>query len=70
MVFLFSFLSVTCGIILVDTSGSVSLASDGMVTIAMFNCSDGYTLVGDATLRCNTDGNWNNAFPICGKHLA
>ena len=38
-------------------------------TIATYNCSSGYQLVGGSSLRaCGADGEWNRTAPSCGKY--
>ena len=38
-------------------------------TIATYNCSSGYQLVGGSLLRaCGANGKWNGTAPSCGKH--
>ena len=37
-------------------------------TIATYNCSSGYQLVGGSSLRaCGANGEWNGTAPSCGK---
>ena len=38
-------------------------------TIATYNCSSGYQLVGGSLLRiCGANGQWNGTAPSCGKY--
>ena len=40
-------------------------------TIATYNCSSGYQLVGGSSLRaCGADGEWNGTASSCGKYRA
>ena len=32
-----------------------------------FKCESGYSLIGDAVLRCENDGRWNTSSPVCKK---
>ena len=42
---------------------STSLRSFG--TVVDYSCNDGYQLVGEQTLTCNTDRSWNASSPSC-----
>ena len=44
------------------------MATDGMVTTVTFSCMTGYTLIGDGSLTCDQNGNWENLLPTCGKY--
>ena len=38
-------------------------------TIATYNCSSGYQLVGGSSMRaCGANGEWNGTAPSCGKY--
>ena len=56
-----------CEILHIDTSGNVSMVTDGMVTEAMFWCLGGYHIEGTSSLLCTVNGNWNGQIPICSK---
>lgn len=32
-----------------------------------YKCIQGYSLLGNSTLRCNSDGNWDASLPICNE---
>ena len=58
-------------------NGQVTVTPDGMATVdtdlcavATYACSEGYSLVGDATRTCQANGQWDGAEPSCEcKHL-
>ena len=48
-------------------NGSIEEFNFGNTSQAIFKCNSGFTLVGDQTLTCATDGSWNASFPFCGN---
>ena len=46
---------------------TVDVQTDGVATIATFNCIEGYTLVGAASVECKQSGAWNLTTPTCSK---
>ena len=48
--------------------GSVSVTSDGILSVARFACDVGHTLVGERLLTCNASGFWNSSVPICSMY--
>ena len=66
--FFFLFLStVKCDDIPRLRNGSIEEFNFGNSPQAIFKCDIGFTLVGDQTLTCATDGSWNTSFPFCGN---
>ena len=61
------FRSVTdCGIISGPGNGSVDTSSGTTyLSVAIFSCDLGYTMIGDATSTCQATELWNNAPPLC-----
>ena len=47
--------------------GTVSLSTDGVMTLASFTCETGYTMSGDSSISCRSDGTWNVSQPLCSK---
>ena len=45
--------------------GQVNITGTQLGQIAIFRCDHGYRLVGQASLVCETGGQWNNAPPAC-----
>ena len=62
---------VQCGGLGDPPNGEVSL--DGVVfgSQAVYNCSAGYNLFGDAARSCEADGRWSGSQPACegDQHL-
>ena len=56
-----------CEISNIDTSGNVTIVTDGMVTAAKFSCLSGYHIEGTSSLHCSVNGDWNGQTPICSK---
>jgi hypothetical protein len=51
----------------VPGNGSAVVSAEGDRVI--FSCDVGFTMVGSATLVCNTDGTgWNGTVPSCGEN--
>ncbi len=62
----FIILAVDCGKPVSITNGDVSYPSTIIDSLATYNCNDGYTLVGgDATVKCNENGDWEGPLPAC-----
>ncbi|XP_053399660.1 sushi, von Willebrand factor type A, EGF and pentraxin domain-containing protein 1-like isoform X1 [Mercenaria mercenaria] len=47
------------------TSGNLTLTTDGQTTTGIYSCADGYTIVGQQTISCRIDGNWNYPSSEC-----
>lgn len=56
---------VTCPQLVNVSGGEVTLISNGVTTTALYNCSDGYHLVGATSQTCTTSGVWNSSAPKC-----
>lgn len=55
-----------CGIISGPGNGSVDTSSGTTyLSVAIFSCDLGYTMIGDATSTCQATELWNNAPPLC-----
>ncbi|XP_053397800.1 neurogenic locus notch homolog protein 1-like isoform X1 [Mercenaria mercenaria] len=55
-----------CGTIVAPTNGAVDL-TDGTTyqSVIVFQCSNGYDLVGESSLECQADSNWDGSKPTC-----
>ena len=45
-----------------------SLGEDGFATsgdTCLFTCNNGYGLIGNATMICQTDGSWSGSDAVC-----
>ena len=58
---------VSCPDVLPPKSGNVTVETDGTVSVARFDCTIGYDVVGQAEITCGVDGTWSNSDPTCGK---
>ena len=47
------------------TPGVVATIDTGLVAVATYTCSEGYSLVGDATRTCQANSQWDGAEPSC-----
>jgi len=46
--------------------GTLDLTEDGVAgQVAHFSCNEGYTLVGQESITCGDDGQWNSPAPFC-----
>ncbi|KAH3840888.1 hypothetical protein DPMN_114346 [Dreissena polymorpha] len=51
-------------------NGKIAMTTNGSVTMAIYSCERGYTLVGSAALSCRATGTWSGPAPTCGRELA
>ncbi|XP_060586065.1 P-selectin-like [Ruditapes philippinarum] len=56
---------VGCPSLIEPGNGSVSLSTNGTLTVANYSCIVGYTMNGDTTSDCQTDGSWSSLAPTC-----
>lgn len=54
-----------CPELVAPTNGSLAASSQAPGAMAQFACSLGYDLVGDDTLSCQSDGQWDKPAPGC-----
>jgi len=50
------------------TSGTVTMTTDNITTMARYECVPGYYIVGDSNITCESSGLWSSVEPRCGKH--
>ena len=50
---------------IIFTSGIVATIDTGLNAVAMYACSEGYSLVGDVIRTCQANGLWDGAEPSC-----
>ncbi|XP_052281195.1 P-selectin-like [Dreissena polymorpha] len=55
----------TCSNLTIPSNGQMTYSSTGTVTMVTYNCTLGYTLVGDVTRECGSTGSWNGSDPSC-----
>ena len=56
---------ITCGSLTSPANGSVSTPLMTYGSMAIYSCSTGYKLVGEATSTCLSDGTWTGTAPKC-----
>ncbi|KAL4230224.1 Sushi [Mactra antiquata] len=56
---------VLCDTLATSSGVKVTLATDGLTTIATYTCSEGFSLNGEASVACRNDGTWNTTVPSC-----
>ena len=49
------------------TKGTVSVETNGAVTMATYTCLNNYTIAGDATRICQDNDTWSGREPSCSK---
>ncbi|XP_060586067.1 sushi, von Willebrand factor type A, EGF and pentraxin domain-containing protein 1-like [Ruditapes philippinarum] len=54
-----------CQTLASPTGGSVTMTSDGHVTMVAYSCDVGYTLSGLNNITCRSDGTWTFSEPEC-----
>ena len=47
------------------SGGGVCYSGDSVGSVAVYFCDDGYTLEGDTTRECLSNGLWNRSTPQC-----
>ena len=47
------------------SGGGVCYSGDGVGSVAVYFCTDGYSLEGDTTRECLSSGLWNGSTPQC-----
>ena len=50
--------------------GTSAFSSDGVTTQVAFTCDKSYSLAGTVTLKCLTNGSWDEATPTCGERVS
>ncbi|XP_053399292.1 CUB and sushi domain-containing protein 3-like [Mercenaria mercenaria] len=56
---------VSCGAFPQIPDGSVSMVTDGVQSTAEFTCNTGYSIKGETTVQCDSNGMWITSFPEC-----
>ena len=64
----------TCSDLIAPTNGMIGYnmgtASPRPVnTVATYTCDTGFTLNGDTTRTCGSDGVWSGSYPTCQREL-
>ena len=57
---------VTCGSVPPVSDGSVAMETDGVTSTVEFTCDSGYSIKGETSIQCDSNGVWLSAFPECG----
>ncbi len=65
---------VTCSALISLTNGDIDYGGGSpdnrpVDTVATYTCNPGYTLIGDSTRTCGSDGVWSGSDPICQRKL-
>ncbi|KAH3840531.1 hypothetical protein DPMN_113981 [Dreissena polymorpha] len=61
------FSSVECNTLDSVSGGQAQQWTDGTSTFANFTCDPGFSLTGEASIKCRSSGTWNFANPKCGE---
>ncbi|XP_053400600.1 CUB and sushi domain-containing protein 3-like [Mercenaria mercenaria] len=56
---------VGCSTLSSPSNGSVTLSTNGVLTVATYSCDVGFTLNGDVTSQCQVDVTWSTVPPTC-----
>ncbi len=51
----------------IDYNMAQIMSSRPVGTVATYNCTSGYTLSGDTTRTCGSDGQWSGNDPTCQR---
>jgi hypothetical protein len=43
------------------------METDGVTSTVEFTCDSGYSIKGNTSVQCGSDGVWLSTFPECGK---
>ena len=55
-----------CGVV---SGGGVCYSGDSVGSVAVYFCTDGYSLEGDTTRECLSSGLWNGSTPQCVENI-
>lgn len=69
MLFELIIFTVQCASFTEPDSGSVTIATNGVQTVATYSCEDGYTLIGQSESVCQSDGQLSEEGQVCGTPL-
>ena len=61
-----NFSSVDCGPLSDPANGTVELTDTLVGSRATYNCNSGYSIVGEATVTCQSNGNWSGSATCLG----
>ena len=50
-------------------NGEIAVSSNGSISIATLSCKSGYSVIGEVTVTCTTDGQWSHTVPSCCKMI-
>ena len=56
---------VDCGALPNPLNGMVIFTITTVLSTASYSCDTGYTLFGNSTRTCQTDGTWSGSSPTC-----
>ena len=51
------------------SGGGVCVSGDSVGSVAVYFCTDGYTLEGESTRECLSTGLWNGSIPHCVERV-
>ena len=51
------------------SGGGVCYSGDSVGSVAVYFCTDGYSLDGDTTRECLSSGLWNGSTPQCVENI-
>ncbi|KAH3840887.1 hypothetical protein DPMN_114345 [Dreissena polymorpha] len=51
---------------MLNSTTNYVLSTNGSTTSAIFQCGANYTMVGQSSSQCRSDGTWSNTPPTCG----
>lgn len=63
------FFEALCEALSHPTNGSLITSTNGTTTSVEYSCDVGFTMSGDRTSKCSSDGTWTMTSPTCCKWL-
>ena len=64
-IFLSLFTAIDCGGLSRPSNGQISIPATMLGSMATYSCDPGYTLDGNASRICGSDGQWSGSQPSC-----
>ena len=59
------FIAIDCGGLSAPSNGQISITATTIGSMATYSCDLGYTLNGNISRMCQSDGQWSSAQPSC-----
>lgn len=58
-------IDIDCGSLVAPDNGFVNVPSTNFGSTALYQCNNGFILIGDRTRVCQRSGSWSGTNPVC-----